>query len=669
MAKIKKIQENGVTIYPATITNAIKDPKNGKNLGEELDGKVNYDRTLPNVVEIGSLTTLYPEAGIEYKNMKKDSTTRARFIQTLDLPLYISVKDGYSIYHGIYFDGGNKTTGKRIDMGNNIRTLYIPKQDDEKVSLIFSTTSESFTDANFVEEYAWGNALVEKEIMYSGKTIWGGIDASTLTLVIESPQNRVNTSFFELNDTKAIKLNANDYCVKIGIAFYDVNYQPKGYQSKERTEGGIYFEIPEDAAFCRLWFTTKVVDESRATYYSDIDATITCITTGKAMREMNKCLPITRPNTHYSDYIIYTTKKANKSSINVFETNVSEPVKMSEETLYGMGYVYLPKSYSAEGKPTRLIIFGNGSGSAMTSDFSETYKPIANYLCAQGYAVAATTYWLGTDKSLGSSGNIYNEYGANYFGTPTNYAIYSAFYSKVMELYNFLPEVFLFGKSQGGLQVVTIPYVTNIPVIASCFMAGVWSPLENMFGYIDRERILNMRDFSFSGMEMDENGNLIGEAKVMLYQQEGVPNYGEANAYTMTEDRREYLLKQADKLRGYMAGTIHNSVLSVEDYINHYKSDTTEQWEARNEKVTNAVPTLFVCAKDDAQYKPTLEAYQAYSRGNNICRMRVMPSGMENPHQAVDKLAPKITVNTLLEGEMDVAVNIAEMLEFFQNFE
>ena len=36
MAKIKKIKENGVTIYPATIMQAVKDPNTGQRLDEKL---------------------------------------------------------------------------------------------------------------------------------------------------------------------------------------------------------------------------------------------------------------------------------------------------------------------------------------------------------------------------------------------------------------------------------------------------------------------------------------------------------------------------------------------------------------------------------------------------------------------------------------------------------
>lgn len=47
MAKIKKIQEQGQTIYPATITNAVKDPETGKTLPELLGDGVQSNGTYP----------------------------------------------------------------------------------------------------------------------------------------------------------------------------------------------------------------------------------------------------------------------------------------------------------------------------------------------------------------------------------------------------------------------------------------------------------------------------------------------------------------------------------------------------------------------------------------------------------------------------------------------
>lgn len=77
MAKIKKLQEGGATIYPATITNAVKDPTTGKTLTELLGDGVQSDGTYPkmtagfaeNIVGDGSATpevfSFRPTAGEE----------------------------------------------------------------------------------------------------------------------------------------------------------------------------------------------------------------------------------------------------------------------------------------------------------------------------------------------------------------------------------------------------------------------------------------------------------------------------------------------------------------------------------------------------------------------------------------------------------------------------
>ena len=89
MAKIKKIQESGTTIYPATITNAVKDPETGKTIPEIL--KEREEDTYPkmsvgfaeNIVGDGSATpevfSFRPTAG-ENRNTLNDGAAR---IQTL----------------------------------------------------------------------------------------------------------------------------------------------------------------------------------------------------------------------------------------------------------------------------------------------------------------------------------------------------------------------------------------------------------------------------------------------------------------------------------------------------------------------------------------------------------------------------------------------------------
>ena len=90
MAKIKKIQESGTTIYPATITNAVKDPETGKTIPEIL--KEREEDTYPkmtvgfaeNIVGDGSATaeefSFRPTAGVN-RNTLNDGAARIHSIK------------------------------------------------------------------------------------------------------------------------------------------------------------------------------------------------------------------------------------------------------------------------------------------------------------------------------------------------------------------------------------------------------------------------------------------------------------------------------------------------------------------------------------------------------------------------------------------------------------
>ena len=54
---------------------------------------------------------------------------------------------------------------------------------------------------------------------------------------------------------------------------------------------------------------------------------------------------------------------------------------------------------------------------------------------------------------------------------------------------------------------------------------------------------------------------------------------------------------------------------------------------------------------------------------NGYCRIRLMPSGTDNPHNAATTLAPTMEVTTKYGGTMTIPITAAEILEFFQRYE
>lgn len=134
------------------------------------------------------------------------------------------------------------------------------------------------------------------------------------------------------------------------------------------------------------------------------------------------------------------------------------------------GVIALPENYSAFGKPTRLIIFCQGTGERVNSETN----PIPNfgwkYLLAKGYAVmdmnGMSSEW-GTKKGF----TVVNQHYGNKYVLQS----YKKGYDYVMNKYNLYKEVYVFGISMGGLSSFMITQSGILPVIAQCNFCPVIS--------------------------------------------------------------------------------------------------------------------------------------------------------------------------------------------------
>ena len=110
----------------------------------------------------------------------------------------------------------------------------------------------------------------------------------------------------------------------------------------------------------------------------------------------------------------------------------------------------LPKTYTENGTPTRLIITCHGHNDNSTN-LVNGRKAYANYFAHQGYAVlmvdggAAGSYNMGNAASVGSVIGAYNY---------------------VKQYYNIYDEVFLRGNSMGGLSSMSVACSGEIPILA-----------------------------------------------------------------------------------------------------------------------------------------------------------------------------------------------------------
>lgn len=371
--------------------------------------------------------------------------------------------------------------------------------------------------------------------------------------------------------------------------------------------------------------------------------------------------PIKIPNlisTGATRRVAFTYKKVTGGNKNVSATDVSTPVKYSNDYLFSHGIITLPTRYSHDGPATRLIWFCNGSGNPNPINWGSDpdYTPFVEYLVKEGYAVADAACWGASDYKDGSIPSY------NHWCTPTNIATMYGFYSYLMENYNLLPEIFVFAKSQGGLKAMDLEFST-IPVKAVCLLAARTSPLQAIYGYSDKERSICLQDLGFDNIQLDSNNKLIGDAAVLSHDY--------ANDNIWDDARKTYWLNNIQLVKGtdpLFKGLLN---LEYEEYFYRvYGSYWNTTWKAANPKAKYRTPFLVSGALDDTIYWESLMAFVEADNQLNYCRQINMPSGNQTPHHAVDTTGPTITVTTKF-GETITGVPLAwaEMLDFFKHYE
>jgi hypothetical protein len=509
--------------------------------------------------------------------------------------------------------------------------------------------------------YKVSGTYIEGDMPFSGRGMIGGFDTTELG-VLKAPSDATTfriSNFIELGDANMLNLQylGDDDGFRFNyIVWYDGNLQGLNYVRIASQNKVV--DVIEGARYMRI--TYKITESAFAEKFS---VKITARYIKIAPREILYEMPVMGGTTPNRVRTFFSFIRPKNAALNVISEEESSAVLFSNEPRVGASSVYVPPNYSGDGDPVRLIMYMPGSGSVGSTTPSSGNKPFVDYFNAQGYAVAfcPNPYGVNSDFTYKASD------GFEFWGTPTSYAVYAAFYKNLIERFNIKREVFMYGKSQGGVQLSSIPYVVGIPTLAICPLSCVFSALRGFWGYNDKERIASMKDLSFDGMETDENGNIVGAANVMLFEQEGAPNYG--NSSGCTADRKVYLLTQANKIIGLTAGSINNTTLTIEDFINQYSDATIEEWKALNPKMATNIPHLCYVAKDDWTYTETMKFHSMINNANGYCRVRLMPSGTSNPHNAATSLAPTMEVETKFGGVMTVPITCCEMDEFFKRYD
>jgi predicted esterase len=123
----------------------------------------------------------------------------------------------------------------------------------------------------------------------------------------------------------------------------------------------------------------------------------------------------------------------------------------------------LPKSYSENGKPTRLVYCAHGAGGGVTADswFLENYS-IVDSLLANGYAVF-DVHGGSNLENMGGSAVVQSAYKA---------------YEYIRLHYNIFDKIFVIGFSMGGVSSANFVFMHSNIILAH----GMFSPVLDLYG-------------------------------------------------------------------------------------------------------------------------------------------------------------------------------------------
>ena len=178
----------------------------------------------------------------------------------------------------------------------------------------------------------------------------------------------------------------------------------------------------------------------------------------------------------YAGTIHRFTVEVNCAPMYIPEDNLGPEFADTYEPYTDYGVLIFPDSYKDKGQKTRLVISAHGGGGTVSADSSQAeFQSISRYLVANGYAVMDVN-GLPEQYAI-DHGNLRIQ---DSVGSYLAIQSYIKAYNYCMDNFNFYPEVFLVGISEGGITTTNIVLHTHIPVLAQ---AG-WSPVLDTYNQI-----------------------------------------------------------------------------------------------------------------------------------------------------------------------------------------
>lgn len=192
--------------------------------------------------------------------------------------------------------------------------------------------------------------------------------------------------------------------------------------------------------------------------------------------------------------------------------------------LVDKGLIILPKGYSQNGLPVKLVIYCHGGSGYVSNDFSESESDnYCKYLASLGYAVLDMN---GIPQLLATSLKIDRGRTVGNFIAMRSYV---AGYEYVMSNFNIdLRGCYVFANSNGGLISMNLGNLTSIPIIAQAGINPMLSIERNLWNY--KAGALSSAGGEFSSFQ--NRANII-----RLYGMKEVKNQAELNDAVYEKDK------------------------------------------------------------------------------------------------------------------------------------
>lgn len=331
---------------------------------------------------------------------------------------------------------------------------------------------------------------------------------------------------------------------------------------------------------------------------------------------------------------IHFTQKINKYVASDDGNSLSAQDGYTEYT--DTGVLFLPKTYKADGKKTRLVIVCHGSGTVIDNNFVLNTKNYVETLVKSGYAV------------LDVNGGVSD---GRHFGAPFAIQSYVKAYEWAVANYNLTKEVFIYGASMGGLTSFSLAECGAIPVKAQAGVCPVTDLFRQAWMYPWYSVNTQGTDFSIQRERIAEYFNFTDYAQ-----------YESGTERTATATDMQYFIDNVDKVKGYdpmIKGSTNADGIfttATSDYASLYT----------NIAKLHKVPVKIWHASNDETVKAEFSQYivNAIKKAGCEAHYRQFPSGGHTPD-----LGNTITMTDTDGNGFTSYVATYEVVQWFKRWE